>query len=184
MKKDVAREGEKPALPELPKVTAKQQMFVNEYLIDLNATQAAIRAGYSAKSADKIGAELLGKTGVYARVTRAMAERSRRTEITADRVLIEMARIGLVNISDIVDLRSGDLRKGIAPDDTAAIQTYKVRRYKSEAGEQIEREIRLYDKRPVLLDLAKHVGLTDDKIKLEGDLKVVKFEGATDDWSG
>ncbi len=69
------------------KLTPKQQRFVGEYLVDLNATQAAIRAGYSSKTADKIGPELLGKTSISERIQKAMADREARTEITADYVL-------------------------------------------------------------------------------------------------
>ena len=68
-------------------LTVKQQMFVKEYLVDLNATQAAIRAGYSAKTADRIGPELLGKTWVAEAIQADMDSRSQRTEITADYVL-------------------------------------------------------------------------------------------------
>jgi phage terminase small subunit len=68
-------------------LTAKQWQFVAEYLIDLNATQAAIRAGYSAKNADKIGSQLLGKTRVAEAIQAAMKERGDRTRITADYVL-------------------------------------------------------------------------------------------------
>ncbi len=68
-------------------LTPKQQRFVEEYLIDLNATQAAIRAGYSKKNADKIGSQLLGKTRVAASIREAQEKRTRRTEITADYVL-------------------------------------------------------------------------------------------------
>jgi len=68
-------------------LTPKQQRFVEEYLIDLNATQAAIRAGYSEKNADKIGSQLLGKTRVAASIREAQEKRTRRTEITADYVL-------------------------------------------------------------------------------------------------
>lgn len=68
-------------------LTAKQQRFVEEYLIDLNATQAAIRAGYSAANADKIGPELLGKTRVAEAIQAAIALRSERTNITQDDVL-------------------------------------------------------------------------------------------------
>ena len=70
-----------------PKLTIKQETFVAEYLVDLNATQAAIRAGYSAKNADKIGSELLGKTRVKEKIQERMDQRSERTEITADYVL-------------------------------------------------------------------------------------------------
>ncbi len=58
-------------------LTAKQQAFVDEYLVDLNATQAAIRAGYSVKDADKIGTVLLRNTRIKAAIDKAMAERSR-----------------------------------------------------------------------------------------------------------
>lgn len=69
------------------KLTDKQLMFVKEYLVDLNATQAAIRAGYSEKNADKIGPELLGKTRVAESIQKAMARRAEKIEITAEYVL-------------------------------------------------------------------------------------------------
>ncbi len=68
-------------------LTPKQARFVDEYLIDLNATQAAIRAGYSAKNADKIGPELLGKTRVSAAIAEAQAKRSERIAISQDDVV-------------------------------------------------------------------------------------------------
>ena len=69
------------------KLTPKQQRFVDEYLVDLNATQAAIRAGYSAKTAGSIGQRLLKKVEIQAELAAAMAARGERTEITADYVL-------------------------------------------------------------------------------------------------
>ena len=68
-------------------LTPKQARFVEEYLVDLNATQAAIRAGYSARNADKIGPELLGKTRVAEAVKAAQQARTERTEITQDEVI-------------------------------------------------------------------------------------------------
>lgn len=76
-------------------MTDKQRRFVDEYMIDLNATQAAIRAGYSPKNADKIGPELLGKTRVSTEITKLKAERSRTTTWTAERVVSELAKIAL-----------------------------------------------------------------------------------------
>jgi phage terminase small subunit len=84
------------------KLTAKQQRFVEEYLIDLNATQAAIRAGYSAKNAGKIGPELLGKTRVQEAIKAAMDKRSERTEITQNMVLGQLAKIAFSDITDFV----------------------------------------------------------------------------------
>lgn len=75
------------------KLTAKQQMFVKEYLVDLNATQAAIRAGYSAKTARQIGEENLSKPDVAAAVKVEMDKRAQKTEITAEEVLKSIKRI-------------------------------------------------------------------------------------------
>ena len=71
----------------MDKITPKQQRFVAEYLVDLNATQAAIRAGYSEKTAQPQSARLLSKVMVKKAVAAAQAERSERTEITQDYVL-------------------------------------------------------------------------------------------------
>lgn len=70
-----------------PKLTIKQETFVAEYLVDLNATQAAIRAGYSAKTANEQGSRLLTNVSVQKLIQERMDKRSERTEITADYVL-------------------------------------------------------------------------------------------------
>jgi phage terminase small subunit len=74
-------------------LTPKQQAFVDQYLVDLNATNAALRAGYSQKTAYSIGHENLNKPEIAAAVATAMAEREKRTHITQDRVLQELARL-------------------------------------------------------------------------------------------
>src|SRR3954451_23220657 len=71
----------------------RQACFVAEYLVDLNATQAAIRAGYSARTANVQAARLLANVSVAAAIAEAQAARSRRTEVTADRVVLELARV-------------------------------------------------------------------------------------------
>lgn len=69
------------------KLTARQQAFIREYLVDLNATQAAIRAGYSQKTAQEIGAENLSKPMIAAAIQAAMDKRAQKTDITAEYVL-------------------------------------------------------------------------------------------------
>lgn len=69
------------------KLTPKQAAFVREYLLDLNATQAATRAGYSARTANEQGSRLLANVSVRSAIQAAMKERSRRTEVDADYVL-------------------------------------------------------------------------------------------------
>ena len=70
-------------------LTAKQQTFCDEYLIDLNATQAAIRAGYSKKTAKSIGQENLTKPDIAEYIEQRLSDRVERTEVTADMVLTE-----------------------------------------------------------------------------------------------
>ena len=91
----------------MPELTEKQKRFVYEYLIDLNATQAAIRAGYSPKTAYSMGQRLLKKVEIQAAIQEAMSERQKRTEITQDKVLEE---IGKVAFHDAADHSESDLK--------------------------------------------------------------------------
>jgi len=75
----------------MAKLTEKQKRFVQEYLVDLNATAAAKRAGYSEKSASRIAVELLNKTQVSAEIQKQQAKRQKRVEITQEKVLEELA---------------------------------------------------------------------------------------------
>jgi phage terminase, small subunit len=96
------------------KLTEKQQRFVDEYLIDLNATQAAIRAGYSVKTADVIGCENLTKPNIQQAIAEHMAERSRRTGVNQDRVVLELAKIAchLVQMTSMQHISMG-MKKGM-----------------------------------------------------------------------
>ncbi|MGN7457882.1 terminase small subunit [Paenibacillus pasadenensis] len=86
-------------------LTAKQKKFVAEYLVDLNATQAAIRAGYSKKTARSVGQENLTKPDIQRELQAAMSERARRTEITADMVLQRWWAIATADPNEIMHLR-------------------------------------------------------------------------------
>lgn len=82
------------------KLTAKQEAFVREYLVDLNATRAAIRAGYSKHTASRIGPELLGKTCIKEAIREAMERREKRSNITQDFVLSELYKIATQGADD------------------------------------------------------------------------------------
>lgn len=84
-------------------LTAKQQRFVAEYLKDLNGTQAAIRAGYSPKTANEQAARLLANVSVRSSVDEAIAQRSARTEIDADWVLKRLAQGATADLADLYD---------------------------------------------------------------------------------
>lgn len=152
-------------------MTKKQKRFVEEYLIDLNATQAAIRAGYSPDTAKSIGSENLTKPDLQARIAKAMAERSKRTGVNADRVVMELAKIAFVNAGDVIDAETATLKPDAAKEDTAAIQSVKVKTF-GEDG--LEREIKMADKLKALELLGKHLGMFKDKVELSGTLETEK----------
>ena len=155
------------------KLTEKQKRFCDEYLIDLNATQAAIRAGYSAKTADPQGVRLLGNVRVRAYVDERLAEQSKRTGITADRVLRELAKVGFANAQDIINFGDATLKGDTVSDDTAAIMSVKVKTIPTENGEGVEREIKLYDKIKALELLGKRFALFTDKIESDIPIQVI-----------
>ena len=145
------------------KLTPKQERFVVEYLIDLNATRASIRAGYSAKTASRIGPELLGKTWVAAAISVGKKKRAAKIEITAERVLLEYARLGFSDMKEFatwggrsVTLKdSAGLKKGMS----RAVQ--EVCETMTKEGPALK--IKLHDKKGALDSIAKHLGMFDAK---------------------
>ena len=152
-------------------MTQKQKRFIEEYLIDLNATQAAIRAGYSPDTAQQTGSENLSKPVIRAQIDRAMAERSKRTGVNAERVVKELAKIAFVNAAEVIDPKTATVKEDALPEDTAAIQSVKVKTF-GEDG--LEREIKMADKLKALELLGKHLGMFKDRIELSGGLDTEK----------
>lgn len=163
-------------------LTAKQQVFVQEYLVDLNATQAAIRAGYSKRTAEWIGPQLLGKTHVAEAVHRAIAKREERTEITQDRVLKEYAKLAFLDPRRFYD-ENGNLIDipDLDPDVAAALSAMEVtweRNGENEDGTPkfcAVRKIKFSDKKAALDSIARHLGMFKDKTELTGDFPVLKL---------
>lgn len=149
-------------------MTAKQKRFCEEYLIDLNATQAAIRAGYSPESAQQIGAENLSKPVIRARIDTEIAERSRRTGVNADRVVQELAKIAFVKATDIIDPNTATVRDSATDEDKACIASVKYKASSGESSDSVEREIRMCDKLKALELLGKHLGMFTDKVNVSG----------------
>lgn len=151
----------------------KQACFVEEYLKDLNATQAAIRAGYSAPTAHVSGPRLLSNVRVAAAIQAAQAARSARTEITADRVLQELARIGFADVRNLftwdeersVFIPSRDL----SDDQAAAVSGIEAETtsYTTEDGvteTKVKLKLRTYDKVAALEKIGKHLGMFIDRV--------------------
>ena len=162
------------------KLTAKQQRFVEEYQIDLNATQAAIRAGYSPSSAYNIANENMNKHEIRARIDQSLAERSKRTGINADRVIKELARIALVNPPDVINALDATIRDDASRDDTAAILSIKVKRIPTQEGEIVEREVKMADKIKALELLGKHLGMFENKLNITGSVPVTIVDDVDD----
>ena len=149
----------------MAKLTAKQQRFIEEYLIDLNATQAAIRAGYSVKTANEQGSKLLAKLSIQQAIAEKMAERSKRTGVNQDRVVLELAKIAFVKMTDVVD-SNGRIRAGATEDDLSCIESIKYKESDNEYGGSIEREVKIASKLKALELLGKHLGMWNDKVDL------------------
>jgi phage terminase small subunit len=157
-------------------LTAKQAKFVREYLIDLNATQAAIRSGYSEKTAKVIGSENLTKPDISAAISDAQAKMAEKTGITAERVLSELALLGFCNMQDYMRAGSdGDPYldfSQLTREQAAALAEVTVEDFKEGRGKDA-RDIRrvkfkLADKRAALVDIGKHIGMFRDRVEHTG----------------
>lgn len=138
------------------------QQFVREYLVDLNAAAAARRSGYPARSATTRGNKLMARRDVQEAVKQAMAARAARTGVTADRVVLEYARIAFADMRKYFEWGPWGLKllPASSLDDDAAAAVAKV------IGPGTRRRgnrLRLHDKMRALDMLARHVGLTAER---------------------
>lgn len=156
----------------MAKLTKKQKMFVEEYLIDLNATQAAIRAGYSVDTAAVIGCENLIKPNIQQEIAKAMAERSKRTGVNQDRVILELARLAFVKMTDIVN-EKGEIKDTATDDDLACIEGIKYKHSDTDSGYSVEREVKIGSKLKALELLGKHLGMWNDKFDVNVAVPIV-----------
>lgn len=185
-------------------LNAKKRRFVDEYLIDLNATQAAIRAGYSAKTASSQGERLLRNVEVQALLTERMKAREKRTEITQDKVLAELAKIGFADIRKVVQWGNTEIRVNVTGGDGDSPPEKMIEVYHGlclTAANEIDNDtaaaiseisqgkeglkVKLHDKRAALVDIGRHLGMFKDKVELTGKdgqpLIPTKLEEMTDE---
>ena len=150
------------------KLNPKQQRFVDEYLVDLNATQAAIRAGYSQKTAASQGERLLKKAEVQQALSRRMKAREQRTEVTQDRVVKELAKIAFGDPRNVMSWGPGGVTlKASAEltDDEAALVS-EVSETTTERGGSLK--LKTNDKLKALELLGRHLGMFRDKVEVTG----------------
>lgn len=166
-------------------LTAKQARFVDEYLVDLNATQAAIRAGYSEKTAYSVGHENLSKPEISLAIEKRRAKLAAKVEITQERVLEELAKIGFADIRKAVKWgseliycqgedaaeESGDpvIQNGVALlnsadlDESTAAAIAEISKSKDGAL-----KIKFHDKKGALDSIGRHLGMFKDRVEHTG----------------
>jgi phage terminase small subunit len=152
-------------------LSKKQELFVSEYLVDLNATQAAIRAGYSRRDARNAGYRNLRQPQVKAAIDKAQAPRLAKLALDADTVLTELTRIARANLLDymrfdedgapIVDLSQLD-RETAAPLSEVVVEEFLAARPGRPAVRRVR--FRLHDKLAALDKLARHFGLLRERV--------------------
>lgn len=159
----------------------KQLRFIEEYLIDLNATQAAIRAGYSKKTAYSIADENLKKPEIQAEIKRRQEELLRKSNITQDRVRLEIARLAFNDPRAVFDEKGNLLPvKEWSSDTAAAISSIEVTELIDNSGKVIgqTKKIKFWDKGKQLELASKHLGMLTDNVNhnLKSENKIVILE--------
>lgn len=175
----------------MAKLTAKQQRFADEYLVDLNGKQAAIRAGYSEKTAEAQASRLLSNVKVQHYIQKRKQDRVERTEITQDMVLYELASIAFSNAADYASVveKEATLRtdegdeiplydkdgnpvmyRTVEPVLTADLTERQKRALSVIKKGRDGFEIKPYDKLRALELLGKHIGMFQDKVELTGEV--------------
>jgi phage terminase small subunit len=163
----------------MAKLTERQKRFCQEYIIDLNGTQAAIRAGYRKHSSEAQACKLLAMPHVKEKITSLMDARSKRTEITADQVIQELAKIGFHNVQDYIN--EGNTVKDftkIPREHAASVSSVKVTERKIGTGKTAAKEntteFKLHDKRAALESLGKHLGIFEKDNRQKNSKVVIK----------
>lgn len=146
-----------------------------EYLVDLNATQAAIRAGYSAKTAKVIGSENLTKPDIAAAVSAGKERQLAVADLSAARVLEELRRMAFIDLRSLFDA-DGNLKamKDLTLEHGAALASFEVIKKNAAAGDgvtDIVHKFKVFDKVRILELLCKHFALLTEQVQLQGDVQ-------------
>lgn len=144
------------------KLTPKQSKFIDEYLIDLNATQAAIRAGYSAKTAQRIGSENLSKPLLRAEIEKRQQKTEKKLEISRERIIEELISVAMANGADFAEIIDTDgLFQTAKFRETAKLPPEKRAAISSIKSGSSGIEVKTYDKLRAIELLGKYLGYLD-----------------------
>lgn len=150
------------------RLNAKQSAFCNEYLVDFNAKQAAIRAGYSPRTAEQQGCKLLSKVKVQEKIAELTAERSSENKATIERIIKELCAIAFTRLTDIVYIDEDGLAK-VKP--TSELTDAQQRAIESISQTRYGVKIKMHDKTKSLELLGKHLGMWLDRVEVAERLK-------------
>lgn len=170
-------------MPKIAGLSAKQKLFVEEYLIDLNATEAALRAGYSKRSAGAIGAENLKKPQIAEAIDAAIAKRVEQIEITQDAVVQELALIAFSNIANIASWGP----KGVVVRESEKLPDAVLSAVAQLSETATGVTLRMHDKLAALTNLGRHLGMFREKVDIEvrdGAEIVNRLFARLDDYAG
>lgn len=154
-------------------LTDKALMFVEEYLVDFNQTQAAIRAGYSKSTAMALGHSLIKKPAIAEEIRKRMIARMKRVEIEQDRVLVELARLAFFDVRKLFNADGSPKSLSELDDETAAvIAGLEVTEIYEGSGEDRRfvghvKRYKLADKNAALVSAMRHLGMFNDRLKLD-----------------
>ncbi len=162
-------------------LTDKQKQFCHEYIIDLNATQAAIRAGYAENSANEQGSQILVNLSIQKYISELKALRSERCQITQDEVLNELRKIALSDIRNYYNELGQILSPHELSDKAAAsiqgIDVDEIKEYDRDQGQMkvigVSKKIRLHDKIKALDLLGRHLGVFEKDNSQRRDILTV-----------
>ena len=150
-------------MPKSNGLTPKQKRFVQEYLKDLNAVAAAIRAGYSERSAHAIGGENLKKPIIRAAIDAALEKRAQRVEVTQDAVVEELARIGFASISDVAEWDDNTVTVHPSATRPRSVLAAVAGVVSTPHG----LTVRMHDKTSALVHLGKHLGMFRERLDVD-----------------
>lgn len=157
------------------RISDRDRVFAQEYMIDLDAKNAAIRAGYKPSTAREayrwVDPNNPAKPKLRELIEQKMAERSRHTEITIDSIEQRLLRIANADIADIVDLETGKIRKNISRGSTSAIASVKIK--KNPYNENTEIEIRMENRIAASELLGKHRGMFAENVNISAAVPVI-----------
>lgn len=158
----------------------KQRLFAKEYLVDLNASKAALRAGYAAASAYNQGHELLKNEFVQSVIQEEMDKRAAKVDLSAEKVLTEILKLATSDLRKLFDDKGGLLPPEKWPDDVAAsVSSIEIDELFDGFGQDrhqigFTKKVRLWDKTKSLELLGRHLKLFTDKLEVEGDLSIAE----------